>query len=85
MKLSGTVVFQVGHAHGLLARVVERESLVFAAIVAVTSPACSLSVPGRLLLGYHETDYLLFFVPDAIRFLAGEPLQSPFHPRSIRC
>ena len=34
----------------------------------------------RSYLGYHETDYLLFFVPDAESFLAGTPLQGAFHP-----
>lgn len=35
---------------------------------------------GRSLIGYHETDYVQFFVPDAQRLLDGEPLASPFHP-----
>ena len=30
----------------------------------------------RSYIGYHETDYVQFFVPDAERFLAGEPLRS---------
>jgi hypothetical protein len=34
----------------------------------------------RSYIGYHETDYIQFFVPDAERFLAGEPPQGAFHP-----
>jgi 4-amino-4-deoxy-L-arabinose transferase-like glycosyltransferase len=34
----------------------------------------------RSYIGYDETDYLLFFVPDAERFLTGEPLSGAFHP-----
>jgi 4-amino-4-deoxy-L-arabinose transferase-like glycosyltransferase len=35
---------------------------------------------GRSYIGYDETDYVSFFVPEAQRFLAGEPLGSAFHP-----
>jgi 4-amino-4-deoxy-L-arabinose transferase-like glycosyltransferase len=50
-------------------------------LLAVTYVAFILGVGlGRSYLGYHETDYVQFFVPDAERFLEGEPLQGAFHP-----
>ena len=50
-------------------------------LLAVTYVAFILGVGlSRSYLGYHETDYVQFFVPDAERFLEGEPLQGAFHP-----
>lgn len=34
----------------------------------------------RSYIGYHETDYVQFFIPDAQRVLNGEPVQGVFHP-----
>jgi 4-amino-4-deoxy-L-arabinose transferase-like glycosyltransferase len=50
-------------------------------LLALAYAACILGIGlGRSYIGYHETDYVLFFVPDAQRFLDGEPLQGVFHP-----
>ncbi|MGH6897567.1 MAG: ArnT family glycosyltransferase [Geminicoccaceae bacterium] len=60
--------------------VLARRHLALALVVAVYV-AFVLGVGfSRSYIGYHETDYVQFFVPDAERFLAGEPLQGAFHP-----
>jgi hypothetical protein len=34
----------------------------------------------RTYIGHHENDFVKFFVPEALRLLEGEPLQSRWHP-----
>jgi Dolichyl-phosphate-mannose-protein mannosyltransferase len=67
----------LGHALGAL---LARRRLTLAVLVAAYT-ALVLGVGlGRSYIGYHETDYVLFFLPDAERFLTGQPLQGAFHP-----
>lgn len=54
--------------------------LALAVIVAAYGAVILGIAAGRSHIGYHETDYVEFFVPDAQRFLDGAPLQSLFHP-----
>jgi Dolichyl-phosphate-mannose-protein mannosyltransferase len=57
-----------------------RRHLALALLVAVYAAFVLAVGLSRSYIGYHETDYVLFFVPDAERLLAGEPLHGAFHP-----
>lgn len=58
-----------------------REGLYLAAVVALYGAFVLFLGMGRSYFGYGtETDFVGAFLPDARRFLAGEPLQSPWHP-----
>ena len=67
-------------AQAALDGIARRHRRCLMAILALYVVLVSAMGSGRPYLGYHETDYLLFFVPDATRLLAGQPLHSPFHP-----
>lgn len=56
-----------------------QRGLALAVMVAYVAVVLAIGA-SRSHVGYHETDYVEFFVPDAQRFLAGAPLQGIFHP-----
>ena len=51
-------------------------TLIIGTYLAVTVPLAL----GRSHVGYHENDFIKFFIPEAIRLLEGQPLESQWHP-----
>jgi 4-amino-4-deoxy-L-arabinose transferase-like glycosyltransferase len=82
---AGSTLYATGAAvplalRGWLGRADERDGMVLAALLALYCALMALIGLDRAYIGHHENDFVKFFIPEALRLLAGEPLLSRWHP-----
>jgi 4-amino-4-deoxy-L-arabinose transferase-like glycosyltransferase len=77
VRITGPARDWISH---LVQRVAQRDGLSLVLIIGIYLAVTVPLALDRSHLGYHENDLIKFFIPEAIRLLEGQPLESQWHP-----